>query len=853
MADVAISYSRIQQNDALAVRAALKDKGLTVWIDDAGTVQRLEDVGIPPGQELRTVIYEEFRNADLVCILDTPDWHASKWCQDEYRYCRRLGKRLERVGGVPTDAQLQAIAAAVQNHAVVLRAHSRILDPVEGGREQNASLSERLSGLQDERDAQALLAADTVATGITITPAVHAHATAAIERRHRRRRLIRIIGVAVVMLLVVLAVASGVGLLLSRSNEAAAKADSARSRSLLLASRSMSSTDTGAALELARQAVHLSSSPATQEALAVATARSARWTSTRLIAEQLLSGVWAADADVVVINSKYRLQVVRVGHPLVDFPIAQGVVGGLIAVASDGGDAAVASRGTRHLLLVNLRTGRVRDTGIAGLSALSTTDGHRIWWGTMDGGLWSATLSHGVLGKPAHAATLPAAPIAISTSANSIALVTRDGLFRSGRVHGATAALQHEMLIPQVYAGGNTFPQFGATLTRCGNVLYGTFIGSAVIGSRFTVGTDGNLERVGEVGFPDDPAVCSADGPWRVSEIRGAPSTFLGSGRAPVPPVHASRYTAIADPTGKRSALATDDGLLMFAGALASLTSTTTTDVSAVISPGGHRYLLRPSGSVVDAVSGRSTGTVSSSLLPATVSDLRDASFIATAEGVRRIDADGHVSTIDVGDVSTFRWMHTASNGSNVIVVQSDRVVLLDSKGTVTDTVTLPWLEAQDEADDADLSADGHSVVVVTLFGTLTTIDLAASERIRTWNGSIPVSNTTHLIVTRQGRVALFAADGLARLLSPTLRLVATTTLDGAVERVQLGRSAILVGLRTGGAVLLNRSTIRALDQLPANTLAPQGVSLVSGSSQIVAPDPPGTHLLLLGSVAALD
>lgn len=853
MADIAISYSHRQWNEALAVRAALEARGLTVWIDDAGAEQDLEDVGIPVGQEHWTVISTEFRDADLVCIIDTSDWVASAYCQQEYEYCRRLGKRLDRVDAVPTESQLDALAAAVREHGAVLGPHSRILDRVEGVGEQYASLSERLSGLQDERDARALLAADAGAAGITIVPAVLAHATAAIERSRRRRRRLTTGAVALVTVLVVLAAASGVGLLLAGANEAAAKIDAARSRSLLLASRSASSADTGVALRLARQAVHLSASPATQEALAVATARSSRWTSTKLRAEQLLSGVWAAGADVVVVNSKFRLQVVRVGHPTVDFPVQQGVVGGMVALASDGGTAAVASRGARDLLLVDLLTGRVRDTHIAGLSALSTTDGHRIWFGLKNGQLFSAALAHGALGSPARAATLPSPAIAISATSRSIAVVTNDGWFRSGRIDGTEASMRQNEAVPKTYPGATTYPQFGGTLTRCGDVLYGTYIGGAVLGSRFTVGPDGRLQRVGEVGFPDDPAVCSPDGPWRVSEIRGAPSAFLGRGSAPTPPFPSERYTAIADPTGKRSAIASDDGLLMFAGPLASLTSTSPTDVAAVLSPGGHRYLVRASGAIVDATTSRSTGTLPSPFLPATVSDVGDASFIATADGVRRVDAEGRVSTVDIGDVSSFRWLHAASDGTHAVVAEAGRVLLLDARGATVGSVSLPWLSADDEVDDADLSADGRSLVIVTIFGDVTTVDLATSKRIRTWGGSIPVSNTTHLVVTRQGDVALFAADGLARLLDPALRMKSATTLDGAVERAQSGRSAILLGLRTGGAVLLDPRTLRAVDRISAGTLAPRGVTLTPGSTQIVAPDPTGTQLLQFGSAAARD
>ena len=104
MADIAISYSHLDELFAGHVRQAFTRLGVTVWMDEAeqGT-GGAEGIALPWGQAHWDVITTEFAAADVVVVIDTPNWRASKYCQDEYRFLLEWGMAVEFINA-PTSA-----------------------------------------------------------------------------------------------------------------------------------------------------------------------------------------------------------------------------------------------------------------------------------------------------------------------------------------------------------------------------------------------------------------------------------------------------------------------------------------------------------------------------------------------------------------------------------------------------------------------------------------------------------------------------------------------------------------------------------------------------------------------------
>ena len=65
------------------------------------------------GKSGRNATYREIALSDVVIVLSTPDWHASKWCWAEFTHARALGKEIlpvvERASGQRVASNLQEL------------------------------------------------------------------------------------------------------------------------------------------------------------------------------------------------------------------------------------------------------------------------------------------------------------------------------------------------------------------------------------------------------------------------------------------------------------------------------------------------------------------------------------------------------------------------------------------------------------------------------------------------------------------------------------------------------------------------------------------------------------------------
>lgn len=98
MAHIFISYSRIDEQFAHRIAAALSDVGADVWID-------VED--IPAGMKWSSAIQQGLRTSDVMIIIISPDSMASNNVEDEWQYYLDQGKDVIPIQYRPADVHFQ--------------------------------------------------------------------------------------------------------------------------------------------------------------------------------------------------------------------------------------------------------------------------------------------------------------------------------------------------------------------------------------------------------------------------------------------------------------------------------------------------------------------------------------------------------------------------------------------------------------------------------------------------------------------------------------------------------------------------------------------------------------------------
>lgn len=83
MADIFVSYSRLDQSEVLPFVARLRDVGLTVWLDQSD---------IPASVPWREEITQAIRSAAVFVVADSPHWRASTSCKEEHVVATGLSK-----------------------------------------------------------------------------------------------------------------------------------------------------------------------------------------------------------------------------------------------------------------------------------------------------------------------------------------------------------------------------------------------------------------------------------------------------------------------------------------------------------------------------------------------------------------------------------------------------------------------------------------------------------------------------------------------------------------------------------------------------------------------------------------
>ena len=584
MADIGMSYSHLDSALAQRVRSAFVAVGPSVWMDEisdgSGGVEAAEDIALPWGQAHWDVITSEFAAANVVVILDTPRWRASRYCQDEYQFLLQWGKWLEFIDATFGDidqqhleARVTAITSLLKNRRALTSAHSRIVASARAGGSAPRRRIERFLWRAEERDARSVLATTPEESGLHITDGVARQAQATVERAAAAKRRLRQAGVTATAVLAVLAVTGVAALFFARAGFRAAATSSARSQALELASQSQHETDTLKSVNLARRADSLSHSTRSTEALNVALANDARMRTVVVGPQEFYGGVWASQSPRLIGYSVDKLVAIDANADSAGVTVAvpDGVQIGTVAVSADGKFAAFVTRQGRHLELANLTSGHITDTSTAAVSAVATGDGQDVFWSTDSGELGHTTFSRLAGGAQPSAEALPTAALAISVTPDRklIDYAGADGRLHTASYGGAlheTAAV--DITTPDHIADASH--QAAAAIKRCGDNLFGAYAGRiAIKGTVFSVlngAPDVDDSRpFAEMATP----VCNSDQTaWYTSVVEGGPRPFKGSSPAPYTPTGSARYLAVTDPSNSRAAVLTSDGkLYMFAAA----------------------------------------------------------------------------------------------------------------------------------------------------------------------------------------------------------------------------------------------------------------------------------------------
>ena len=209
MAEVGISYAHRDAPDALRLHQVVRAGGLTAWMDDPADEAEDGPVGIPVGGAHWDVIEREFADAEVIVVLDTPAWHASEYCQREYRRCRQLGKWIVFATPDRAEAAVADIESGLSEHGELLAAHARVAARAVST-DNDLSWFQRALFRRSAADAELLLSRVGDESPVTLTPAIREVLKTDLDASRATRRTLRRVGVAVVASLAVLATGAGV-------------------------------------------------------------------------------------------------------------------------------------------------------------------------------------------------------------------------------------------------------------------------------------------------------------------------------------------------------------------------------------------------------------------------------------------------------------------------------------------------------------------------------------------------------------------------------------------------------------------------------------------------------------------
>jgi hypothetical protein len=274
--DAVISYAVLEAPRADRLEAALRQAGLSVWLDRL-TRHLSEEAPaqpvLPPGSEHWKVISNAIDSAATLIVLDSPAWRVSSYCQQELEHALQRGKRVITLGETGTEVpqaavrlgadDLQGAVEAIRDGLDVSLAHARLTvaaNSLDADRR-------RWSTVASSSDATLLASADLQRLGITLTPDVDRCVRMTLQQSRSRRRVMMATAGTVLVAVASLAVLAVVASRSAQQSSRRAKDASQHVQALADAASSEGAANTLIRLRTAEDAVALEQNSTTVAAL----------------------------------------------------------------------------------------------------------------------------------------------------------------------------------------------------------------------------------------------------------------------------------------------------------------------------------------------------------------------------------------------------------------------------------------------------------------------------------------------------------------------------------------------------------------------------------------------------------
>ncbi|MFD6223718.1 TIR domain-containing protein [Nocardia asteroides] len=810
MADVAISYAHADTAFAERVQAAVEADGLTVWRD--------ESVNLPPGQRHWEVIAAEFAGADVVLVIDTPQWHASGYCRQEYDFLRERGKWVVHVD--PADAATYtAFAPELRANRASIRVHTRLVQAaLASERDTRHSWAERWLNRSHAHDARQVLEF-TEPQQVSVPGELAEFARKVVERDQTVRRNLVRAGVLVTAVLAVFAVAGLGAWILAEIGRNAAEHNADKSMALKLASESSTEPNTLRAVELATRADALQPSQATAEALAQARARDARMRVVDIEKQPYKGAAWAPGGRTLVAytNSEIHWLDGETGRIQAKRDTAAGIVIGTVVVAADGGTVAFVADDV--LWLISRDASQEPRLITPNVISVATGDGTDLWFGTSLHGIGGITRSSFSAASPKDPRVFegtPALAITVDHARGLVDMVGLDGKAHLLRIDQDRLSEYGSFDITTVDPHSG---RFGAAVTRCGDNLFGILYGGP--GIHYTMGfrakSFSSVQGVVEVGERSNgksAPVCQPDG----SAVRGnfgggtKPDSVRPTGSRPQIPDGSDVYTLAADPGGTRLAVLTWVGRLYLLGH--EHTSSWPVENAVTLLPLARDLAIRQDGAIVDAGTGAEVGRVSSAqVFSSTLSVLDGVAYVLTGDGITAIRADGAAEVVLPVDPATLTDLRAGADGKHLVLAHEQAVTLFEVGTRSVRRISLDGGTDADRVLDADVVPSGDTVVFATEQGRVGSVTVDAPGAPRFYEHALPVGTQTRIAVASGGRILVAGQDGVLRVLDPDLSLVDEAFVHGPAGRMTMAGNYALLAFGDSAQVY-DVATLRLIDTI---------------------------------------
>jgi hypothetical protein len=853
MHDYFLSYRSANREAAFAARDRLIAAGQTVWVDE---VRDDAVVGIPAGQPHEDTIRTAIDEAGALVVFDTPEWHESSYCMEEYRHAVDNGKRvavitadpdtrhptLKDLPTVPADAPEQLIELLVPgDHLATV--HARLLSEMRRSRGTPPPWWSISGHREQARDAVTLTLTPVQTHGLSVTQELSDYCGRIAVGAGRRRRSLATVGAAGLALLTVLAVLAGAAYVTARTQSQEARRSADHAQSLGVARQAADSGNTAEALTLAERSYELEANDATRSMLA--TIRNGLVYRATLTVSTVPAFGWAVnDAGTVVLGS--RQHSVLVGYPGTGQTVAiasQEGLGRRVAVAPDGrAGFVVAVSGT--LWCVDIPARRMTRSGLTGVVDLHVQPDGSLWWMTSGGLLGHAASCPDTSSETTPTDLTDVTAFDVSPGSGRAYVLTKSGRFSTVDLRGRTMRGVDLLTIPPAKDPDRSKALSAAEtpyVIRCGERIH------------VLTGVEGPLSLSTWAGFDLDGAPAGnrvtnvqmngvgcapGGGSWAVPMLTPAPLALPETARFPIGEIDdrdRSTMTFVANSADRsRTVVAHKDGRVnVLTTAKVSWSEPAGNAAVAVPIDGGGTITVDTDGTARfrDGTGNVTIGNVNGAPGPLSLT-AGPTAVIATAKGIVMLDARQVVRTVPTpGPVTSL----TLSRGADEVVAGGRGWWLgvpLDA-AKPTRTLRVPMLGPGETV--SSVQSDGDRLLETTSLGRVM-IASPAGEVLHTVQ--LDAAGPTTAVFRADHGIIATGASGVLTSYTPDLRPTGS---------LLLGVNAILIRPAVRGSTLVVALNDYSVWTVDVGTLQPQAlISIRSPDVRLNVPAPDGSRVTVL-------